>query len=196
MGALPMLNEHQIPILIFSYVFFSGAVLAAWLFFLHSIRKTLRLVPKNHRIFPIWFLGVTALFALSYALSWSVSIPGVSLLAGFIGLIFSWIMFPFAVPKSLYSLAHHDENLQRKIRNLGYIGLINQIGVLILFAIKVFLFFLPQGEEDLLVLADPHSGSLLSFILALILALIAVTVVVSWVFYWARVVFIRSDLRQ
>ena len=196
MESLPLLKEHQIHVLIFSYVFFSGAVLAAWLFFLHSIRKTLCLVPKNKRIFPIWFLGVTALFALSYALSWSVSIPGVSLLAGFIGLIFSWLMFPFAVPKSLYFLADHDESLRRKIRNLGYMGLANQLGILILFAIKVFLFFIPQGEEELLILTTPHSGSLLSFFLAVILALIAATVVVSWVFYWARVVSIRSDLRQ
>lgn len=189
------LSPQQIQVLIFCYVFFSGLVLVAWLFFLNSIRKTLRLVPSQKRIFPIWFLAVTILLPLSYGLSWSVSLAWVPLMVAFIGLIFSGLMFPFGVPNSLYCLADHDQGLMRKIRNLGYMGLINQIGVLILWAIKVFLFFVPQGGEELLILAA-GSNAVFSFILALILALIAATVVVTWVFYWVRVSSIRAELKQ
>jgi hypothetical protein len=186
------LSGQQFHLLVFSYVFFSGVVLVAWLLFVGSIARTLRLVPREQRMVPSWLLWLTTLLALSYALSWLIPWQIVTLLCALIGLVFTWLILPFAVPRSLLRIAGSDGATARSVRVLGYVGLVNQIAITLMYLLKVFLFLAgPQASGSLMM---PAVGGVLNMILPAILALIGATAIITWVFYWARMVSVRSEL--
>lgn len=69
------MDDHVKMLIVFSIVFLFMLAYSATLFFV------LRKVPKEHRVFPAWFV-------------WFFPIP-------LLGFIFQWIMTPFGIPFSL-----------------------------------------------------------------------------------------------
>lgn len=102
-----------------------GAVMVIFnLFYVLSIRKTMKLIPIQHHSFPPGLL-------------WLIIVPG-------IGYIFEWIMLPFGVPsaiKSFFGVSEISvEQPQARFFGLGLaIVLVSLFGVVIPFGLTAVL---------------------------------------------------------
>jgi hypothetical protein len=167
-------------------------MLVAWLLFIASVSRTLGTVSREKRLFPIWFLWGTILLVLSYACSWFMTNPIIPLILAGVGLIFGWLMLPWGVPISLLRMVSADDLSAKPIRTLQYIGLVNQIALSLMWAIKVFMVTVTASSYSQKQSIFPLMNGFWTSTLALILALIGATAVISWVFYWSRAVAIRK----
>lgn len=186
-----ILSRQQMHVLLFSYVFFSGILLVSWLLFLTSVHKTMRLVSKNKRVFPRWFLWLSVLLVLSYVFSWWLSSPLVPFVSSLIGLVFAWLMIPFGVPNSLARMAATPQDLLcQKVRVLRRIGLTCLLCLSIMYGLKLFLFL---ATPNMLTLEMAQPGSVASYVIAASLAVVGALALITWVYYWVRVIAIRSN---
>ncbi len=82
------------------------------LFFVLSLQKTLKMIPKKEHVFPMAFL-------------WLIIIPGV-------GYVFEWIMLPFGVPRTIESFfAGSDQAIEKpqaRFFGLGLASVILELG--------------------------------------------------------------------
>ena len=83
------------------------------LFFVLSIRKTLKMIPKKDHVFPMVLL-------------WLMIVPGV-------GYVFEWIMLPFGVPRAIESFfMGSEQSAQRnhsRFFGLGLAAVILEMGI-------------------------------------------------------------------
>lgn len=193
MHASAALSGQQIHVLMFSYVFFSGVVLIAWLLFASSMSKAMRLVSREQRVLPRFFLWLTVLVAISYALSWVPTVPLLWQICAFLGLVFSWMVLPFGLPKSLKRIAGNDDAANKQVDMLFSLGLANQICMLIVFLLKLFVSSVEPSSA--ISFGMTSMGNIWSTLLAIVLAIISVGLLVTWVFYWCKVVSIRKMLK-
>ena len=89
--------------------------IVANIFFILSIQKTLRLIPKTQQNFPSWFC-------------WLMLIP-------LVGFVFSWLMIPFGIPDAIQS--NQAENPQGLAGGKRLFGL--GLSTMILMTISPFL---------------------------------------------------------
>ena len=67
-------------------------------FFALSFYKTAQCIPEKFHAFPIWFC-------------WLFIIP-------FVGIVFKWMMLPFALPQALRKYKPEDEKVQKLANKL------------------------------------------------------------------------------
>lgn len=79
-------------------------------FFLCTMYKTLKLVPKEKHIMPAWFC-------------WLILIP-------MVGYVFAWMLLPFVVPKTLAHQVGDNPAALKATKNLFAIGLATVIVML------------------------------------------------------------------
>ncbi len=193
MHASAALSGQQIHLLLFSYVFYSGVVLIAWLLFASSMSKAMRLVPREQRVLPRCFLWLTVLVAISYALSWIPISPLWWQVSAFLGLAFTWMMLPFGLPNSLKHITVGNEAASKQVGMLFGLGLANQICMLLVFLLKLFISSVKPSSA--ISFGVTSMGNVWSTLLAIFLAAISAALIVTWIFYWCKVVSIRKMLK-
>lgn len=114
------------------------------IFFTLSVYQTARCIPKNFHAFPIWFC-------------WLFIIP-------FLGIVFKWIMLPFALPQALRKYKSANKKMQKSANKLFNIGIAYVITLSLCFFFSVMAFFI--------------------FIAAIILLIV----------YWSEIVDVRKQL--
>ncbi len=99
-------NLHAIGIDLLLIGFVVGFFVCVILY-LCSLKKTMRCVPSDKRIFPNWFI-------------WMMVIP-------VIGYVFTWLMLPFGIPHGLRNIAVNNKDALRETVYLKVLGLVTVI---------------------------------------------------------------------
>ncbi len=89
-------------------------------FFALSMNKTLKQVPKEHFLFPRWFV-------------WFMVLP-------LINLIFEWMLLPYGLPKALKRYLPNNEKALKEANSLFALGL--TIAILLICGLIPYLGFL------------------------------------------------------
>lgn len=87
----------------FGLLIFFGSFYYLRTLFILDLSKTLNEIPEDFHAFPNWFL-------------WALFVPGVHI-------IFSWIILPFGIPRTLQAAAPENSELQQKAKTLFWMGL-------------------------------------------------------------------------
>lgn len=96
-------SQALIGIGIIAFILFSLMYYIPRIFFILSLSKTMRHVPKQFHVFPQWFL-------------WMLLIP-------FVEFVFSWIMLPFGIPYAMQAAVPDNPEALRKSKVIFGLGL-------------------------------------------------------------------------
>ena len=115
---------------LFKLIFFAFIIVN--IFFILSFHQTARRIPKNFHDFPIWFC-------------WLFILP-------LFGIIFKWIMLPFALPQALRTYKPKNEQVQRVANKLFGIGIAHVITLTLCLFFDMMGFFIFAAAIILLIL--------------------------------------------
>lgn len=159
-------------------------------FFICSIRKTLRPIPRDQRTAPMWLLWLLLLPVIAnLCIAFGVSAIPIIAWGGF--LVVCWVMIPYAIPSTLSRFYKSQEALVQRARSLRLIGFFEIL--LLTFTVLLSLAYAYQITPFTTV-AQIAANPMLAFI-ALFKGVCALIYIILGIIYWAKIVSYRKIVK-